>query len=63
MTPAFVVEPRLTTGAASSDQTDTVELGRLTENEDGPMVTQESEFVCETGRADRIGGGRPRAGT
>jgi phage major head subunit gpT-like protein len=45
----LVVEPRLSDGAvylaASSDQIDTVELGLLTENVDGPMITQDTEFI------------------
>jgi hypothetical protein len=45
----LVVEPRLADGAvylaADTAQIDTVELGLLEENEDGPTLQEEREFV------------------
>lgn len=45
----MVVEPRLASGAvylaASAEQIDTVELGMLEENMDGPMIQEDREFL------------------
>jgi phage major head subunit gpT-like protein len=47
----LVVEPRLASGAiylaAGSDQIDTFELGLLGENEDGPTIIEDREFVID----------------
>jgi hypothetical protein len=47
----LVVEPRLASGAiylaAGSEQIDTFELGLLGENEDGPTIIEDREFVID----------------